>query len=231
MKESVSSFLGNVLSVILGIAITFAIQGMIDRSRDRKDVRHALELVRMELASNREDIGLIRDYLYQERASAFFFQKHGDSLAQVPEDSVSYHSGVLLADVSMSLSQDALSLLKMSSLFQKMGNTPLSMDIIRAYDACDLVVAHVNRHLAERNAHFEGTVHEANVGEITAGGIISVPRFLGTDFGRYAVRWLTAQAAPDRYTDVSDLDRAIDAIDAFLGKRAERPSRQSTVQP
>ena len=74
MKESVSSFLGNVLSVILGIAITFAIQGMIDRSRDRKDVRHALELVRMELASNREDIGLIRDYLYQERASAFFFQ-------------------------------------------------------------------------------------------------------------------------------------------------------------
>ena len=68
-------------------------------------------------------------------------------------------------------------------------------------------------------------------GGAKAGGIISVPRFLGTDFGRYAVRWLTAQAAPDRYTDVSDLDRAIDAIDAFLGKRAERPSRQSTVQP
>ena len=52
MKESAFHFFLDVLSVILGIVITFAIQGLIDRSRDRKNVRSAMELFRTELATN-----------------------------------------------------------------------------------------------------------------------------------------------------------------------------------
>ncbi len=231
MKESLTSFLGNVLSVILGIAITFAIQGMIDRGHDRKDVRSALELVRSELASNHEDIGIIRDYLRQERLSACYFQENGASLDACPEDSVSYHSGVILADVSMTLSQDALELLKMSSLFQKMGNTRLSMDIIRAYDACELVVASVDRHLISRDAHFEGAVDEKNAGQVASDGILSLRDFVATDYGRYAVRWLAVQPEPETYTDASDLERAIASIDGYLGgKRRHREAEISNHQ-
>ena len=55
MKE----FLSNLLSVVLGIAITFAVQAIIDRSQTKKDIRAALELVRTELGTNIDDIGVM----------------------------------------------------------------------------------------------------------------------------------------------------------------------------
>ena len=140
MKESVTSFLSNILAVILGIFITFTIQGMIDRSRDRKNARSSLELVRSELARNIEDVSIIKDYLNMEKQSAAYFITNKDSLDKCPDDSISYHSGIIFADVSMSLSMDALELLKMSSVFQQLGNNDLSMKIIRAYDCCGSIV-------------------------------------------------------------------------------------------
>ena len=59
MKESVSSFLSNVLSVILGIVITFTVQGIINRTNEKREVRSALDLVRSELVTNAEDIAIM----------------------------------------------------------------------------------------------------------------------------------------------------------------------------
>ena len=81
MNESFKSFLLNALSVILGIVITFTVQGMIDRSSDKADVRSALFLVRAELAKNMEDIDLMSDYLVQERESASYLISHMDDLS------------------------------------------------------------------------------------------------------------------------------------------------------
>ena len=142
MKESVSSFLSNVLSVILGIAITFAVQGMIDRSRVRKDVRSALKLIRTELQSNRADIATMADYLDSERAAAKYFLSLDDGWTGASSDSVGIYGGILLSDASIALSDDALQLLKMSSLFQSIGNDGLSMKIIHAYDTCELIAAY-----------------------------------------------------------------------------------------
>jgi hypothetical protein len=61
MKESTTNFFLNVLSVILGIVITFSIQGIINRAQDKKNVRSALELIRSELATNAEDISIMLD--------------------------------------------------------------------------------------------------------------------------------------------------------------------------
>ena len=226
MRASLTSFLRDVLSVILGIAITFTVQGIIDRSRDRKDVRSALELVRTELLSNRADILLVRDYLLQERSSAMYFVAHGASLADCPADSILYHSGMLLADVSIALSQDALELLKSSSLFQKMGNTRLSMDIIRAYDTCELLVGSVKHHLSARDARFDGAITEQTAGRFSAAGSLSIPEFIKTEYGRYAVQWLTVQPESSSSIDVSDIDRAVTSIDTYLQRRG-RSSRDS----
>ena len=51
-----SSFFPNILSVVLGIFITFGIQGMIDRRHEKKEVSSALELVLEELNSNKSDL-------------------------------------------------------------------------------------------------------------------------------------------------------------------------------
>ena len=63
MKESVKTFLKDLLAVVLGIFITFTIQGLINRSADKKDVRSSLELVRSELVRNIDDISVMKDHL------------------------------------------------------------------------------------------------------------------------------------------------------------------------
>ena len=189
-KELILGFITNLLAVILGIVITFAVQGMIDRARDRREVRSALELVRSELASNLDDIAVLDDHLHQEQASARYLTAHEKDLDRCPLDSVNYHTGVVYADVSVALSHDALELLKMSSLFPKIGDNSLSMKIIRAYDTCELMVANISRHFAARDAHGAGSV-----------------------------RWLAGLPDPSNYTDATDIRDALDAIDRFLRKR------------
>lgn len=216
MKESVASFLSNILAVILGIFITFTIQGMIDRSRDRKNARSSLELVRSELVRNIEDVAIIKEYLDMEKESAAYLIANKDSLDKCPDDSISYHSGIVFADVSMSLSMDALELLKMSSVFQKLGKNDLSMKIIRAYDCCGSIVSNVNRHISIRDSRYESAIDMETVGEYVSEGSIDIRDFIKTDYGSYAIEWLTNQPGIDNITDVSDLEDAIEAINHYL---------------
>ncbi len=220
MKASVSNFLSNVLSVILGIVITFAVQGFIDRSREKQEVRSALQLVRSELATNAEDVAIMADYLRQERKSAEYFLAHRQDLARCPADSVSYHSGIIFADASITLSDDALELLKMSSLFQKIGDVGLGMKIIRAYDSCASTAANLNHHISVRNERFDDSVNERTVRQYTSGGNIDIVDYLKTPYGLYSIRWLTAQADVELFSDTADIQAAIEAIDTYLqGKR------------
>lgn len=219
MKQSVSSFLTGLLSVILGIFITFTIQGMIDRSSDRKNVRSSLELVRSELVRNIEDISIMKDYLYKEKQSAQYLLDHKDSLDKCPLDSLNYHRGIVFADVAMSLSHDAQELLKMSSVFQKIGNNDLSMKLIRAYDCCVTIVNTLNRHIADRDARFENSIDKETAGLFAKEGSIDLENYLKTDYGYYAIKWLTTQSDPALFTDVTDLEDAISAIDVYLGKK------------
>lgn len=223
MKEPVASFLSNVLSVILGIVITFTVQGMIDRARERHEVRAALNLVRTELATNATDVAEMTDYLRQERVSANYFLKNLKTLEHCPNDSVRFHSGIIFADATITLSDDALELLKMSSLFQKIGDNDLAMKIIRAYDTCDNIAANLNRHVSQRNERFEESVNEKTAGQFATSGSIDLERYLKTPYGQYAIRWLTTQGDLDIMTDVSDLGAAIDAIDGYLqGRRRHK---------
>ena len=162
---------------------------MIANGQDRKDVRSALELVRSELATNLEDIVALDEYFDDTQASARYLAAHEKDLAQCPEDSVLLHTGIVYADVSVALSHDALELLKMSTLFPKIGDNNLSMKIIRAYDACDLTVSNVARYLTRRDNHRSEVA-----------------------------RWLIDQPIPEEYMDTGDIQDAIDAIDTFLRK-------------
>lgn len=222
MRQTLIDFFSNMIAVVLGIVITFYVQGLIDRASDRKEVRSALELVRSELNANMDDIALLENYLNDERKAAQFFLDHRNDLALCPEDSVSYHSGILFADVSISVCQDALQLLKMSSLFPKVGDNALSMKIIRAYDCCESVASTLNRHIQARDTRFENSVTQESAGRYARSGFIDIRDYLQTDYGLYAIRWLTNHAEPKYYTDVSDVQVAVEAIDSYLGGRHRR---------
>ena len=128
MSDAWKSFFSELVAVILGIVITFAGQGMIDRAHDRKEVRSALQLVRTELISNRQDIVDLREILEQVQESAQYLAdnpaqlKNIDRLDSTTLSTVTYHQGMVLAEVSVTLPHDALELLKTSSIFQKIGD-------------------------------------------------------------------------------------------------------------
>lgn len=219
MKDTTKAFFRQLLSVVLGIIITFSLQGIRDRTRVRREVRSALELVRAELVANIDDIGTMSDYLRQERKSAEYFLQNRTRLATCPADSVNFHSGVIFAEASITLSQDALELLKMSSLFQKIGDNDTSMKIIRAYDTCSSAAANLNRHIDARNALYDGSVNETTARKFASTGSIDIKEFIKTSIGLYTIRWLSLQAGPEYYANVEDLEEAVAAIDDYLGSK------------
>ena len=152
MSDAWKSFFSELVAVILGIVITFAGQGAIDRAHSRKEVRSALQLVRTELISNRQDIADLRETLDQVQQSAQYLNDNPELLKNVHRldsatlNTVTYHQGMVYAEVSVTLPHDALELLKTSSIFQKIGDNTLSMKIIRAYDTCQNIVESIDRH-------------------------------------------------------------------------------------
>ena len=207
-------FLTKLLSVVLGIAITFTVQGIMDRKHTKKDVRAALELVRTELGTNIDDIGVMTDYLKKERAAAQYFVDHRKTLAKCPADSISYHSSFLFADATISMSSDALELLKNSSLFQKIGDKDLSMKIIRAYDTCGAIASSMNRHLEDRNNRFDKAINNETAKQLITGSNINIRKFISSPYGAYSVQWVANQPDPSQYVDISDINAAIEAINS-----------------
>ena len=193
MSDAWKSFFSELVAVILGIVITFAGQGAIDRAHSRKEVRSALQLVRTELISNRQDIVDLREILEQVQESAQYLAdnpaqlKNIDRLDSTTLSTVTYHQGMVLAEVSVTLPHDALELLKTSSIFQKIGDNSLSMKIIRAYDSCSQMAISVDRHIAERNAQPADSLYN----------------------------WIELHD-PRVFADPADIDKAITAINVYL---------------
>ena len=193
MSDAWKSFFSELIAVILGIVITFAGQGIIDRAHNRKEVRSALQLVRTELVSNRQDIAELRDILEQVQQSAQYLVDNSELLKDVHSldstalNTVTYHQGMVYAEVSVTLPHDALELLKTSSIFQKIGDNTLSMKIIRAYDCCQVMVESIDRHFIAKTAQTDENLPN----------------------------WLLLHS-PLPYIDPADLDKAITAINVFL---------------
>ena len=189
-KEAFLDFLTRLLPVVTGIAITFMVQGYVNRKHDQKSVHAALELVRTELTSNLNDIEHLNDFLREQQTSAKYLVEHQNDLKSCPAEIVRYHQGIVNAYVALTLSDAALELLKLSSLFQKIGDNSLSMKIIGAYDTCDIMVADVTRFFAHR---------DAQTGDPSP--------------------WLLEKSPLILTESMVDIESAIEAIDAFLAKQ------------
>ena len=193
MSDAWKSFFSELVAVILGIVITFAGQGAIDRAHNRKEVRSALQLVRTELISNRQDIADLRETLDQVQQSAQYLNDNPELLKNVHHldtatlNTVTFHQGMVYAEVSVTLPHDALELLKTSSIFQKIGDNTLSTKIIRASDTCHNIVESIDRHFIAKTTQTDEDLP----------------------------KWLLIHS-PLPYVDPADIDTAITAINVFL---------------
>lgn len=133
-KINWSSFATDILSVVLGIAITFGIQGLIDRRHEKKEVMAALELVREELINNNNNLKDVIGIISSERDAAQSVRSNIRTLQKCDPDSVILWNSILGSEYFFTVTDDALELLKSSSLFQKINDKNLALGIIKSYD-------------------------------------------------------------------------------------------------
>lgn len=134
IKFDWNSFFTNILAVVLGIFITFWIQGIIDRKQERKEVMSALELVKEELINNTDNLKDVINIINSERSSAQSLQGYIGNIDQCSVDSLVVWNAYLGNEYFFTVTNDALELLKSSSLFQKINDKSLALGIIKAYD-------------------------------------------------------------------------------------------------
>lgn len=140
------AFFGDILSVMLGIFITFGIQGMIDRRAERKDVKSALALVREELVVNKGSLEEVINLISSEKDAAVYIRNNAGQLSKCNQDTLNLKNAFLTSEYFFTVTDDALELLKTSSLFQKMNDNELALSIIKAYDYLDVNSQAFNKH-------------------------------------------------------------------------------------
>lgn len=127
------SFVLNFLAVVLGIAITFAVDNMISSGSERREVKSSLNLVKNELLDDIRYADEADSMLLSYSRSAEFLVRYEGKYDRAPSDSLQMYAIIPLTIMEVTYSDDALDLLKTSSLFTKIGDLDLSLDIIHTY--------------------------------------------------------------------------------------------------
>lgn len=210
----------NFLSVCLGIAITFAGQGLINRHSERQEVRSSLMLVRNELIDNKSYVEMADTVFTLFSDAARFLIRYEGHYKDAPADSMAMYCNVPLSSYDISHSSEALELLKNSSLFTKIKDLDLSLDIIHTYGIIEDEIKTV-RFYHEREAKYLEDALVGKAKEVLSGDGVTAEALwsaiTSTNEGRQFLRELYRL---QMYHDSSKTKEAIDAtisrIDAYV---------------
>lgn len=131
--NDVKGFLLNFMAVVLGIVITFSGEALISSHNEKKEVYSSLDLVKNELQDNLDYIQMADSVLRSYSHAADFLLKYEGHYDKAPIDSLILYTQYAFLMFEVSASQEALELLKTSSLFTKIKDQKLSLDIIHTY--------------------------------------------------------------------------------------------------
>lgn len=133
-RRNWESFVMNLLAVILGIVITFAGEAWVKEREEHRDVNEALRLVRDELRENRATLCFLDQQTAKEGRAARYLSGYFGCYERCDRDSMVAYCNLPLSTSTAELSDDAMELLKSSSLFQKIEDKELALNIIEAYN-------------------------------------------------------------------------------------------------
>jgi len=219
-RFDVVGFFSNILAVILGIAITFSLQGIIDTRNQKENVMSALRIVGEELTGCRNDLADCAAFLDKERTAALYLSRNLSQLHSCPVDSVAEYGTLYISEMLLTLPDDALELLKSSSLFSAINDNDLSLAIIRAYDQCNALRQIFNRHEEKKSATLEKIFIEKGVDKcVNPDGSISISELMNNKNGMYLTSQLLSSSAKNLMTGIKDIDTAIKQIDDYLNAR------------
>lgn len=126
-------FFRNFIAVMLGIIITFAGSDWITERNTQKELEKSLQLVKSELLLNKETIQEMGKRVAWEQKAARYLFKYKNKENEVSQDSVNQYLPFLFQWSKFTFTNDAIEMLKTSSLIQKIRNKELALQIIKAY--------------------------------------------------------------------------------------------------
>lgn len=209
-----ASFVSNIIAVILGIFITFGIQGLIDRRSEKKDVASALELVKDELISNVNSLQDVIGIIVEERLSAELIRANLSDLSKVDQDSLLNSNAVICTEYFFTVTDDALELLKTSSLFQKINDRNLALGIIRAYDFLNANSQAFNMHEKLKiSLCEEANTEEVKKASLNSSGMDYLKSFYGSDKAGYLLKSVVDMSDESFLkSGLSEIEATINAI-------------------
>ncbi len=159
-KKDWFGYLMNFVAVCLGIVITFAGQGLINRHAERNEVKSSLMLVKNELQDNLSYIELADSMLARYSAAAEFLIRYEGHYSDASQDSMAVYCNVPLTVIEITHSEEALELLKNSNLFTKIKDLDLSLEIIHTYGAIADEMTLVKFYNEHKNDYLEEAMTE-----------------------------------------------------------------------
>lgn len=205
--------------VIIGIVVTFAGSGMIERSRQARDVRAAMMLVHSELETNRMKIQEVWDWIQCEADAYRILTANRHDLKGIPQDTMDSFMPVFGRVLSFHPRQDAFDVLKNSGLMASIRDKDFLLTITQGYATLDELEENVGMYF-NLKVTAQGDMSKAfsrSQREIYYSGdmygmwdcILSVPS--SYDFVLSAPYFF-----PEGYTEglLADVDRSIRAIEA-----------------
>lgn len=205
------SFTTDILSVVLGIVITFGIQGIIDRKHEKKEVLASLDLVKDELVNNKDNLQDVLDIISAERSAAQSISANRTNLHRCDPDSVTVWNSTLASEFFFTVTDEALELLKSSSLFQKINDKNLALSIIKAYDYLEADAKAFNTHEQYKiSLYMEANTDKAKRASMVSSGPAYLKTFYSTPEAFFFLK------SVEEMSEDSFLGSAIGEIEAVI---------------
>jgi len=211
------AFIANILAVILGIVITFSIQGVIDKRNEKENVRSALQLVENELKDCRGNFQTFMEYVELNSKAAGYILDHSDDLFSCPKDSLLSCNKILRSTQIITMPSDALELLKTSSLFHAIGNNDLSVTILRTYNMCQAMLQ-VFSYYENMKSDLDKMIkmNHPSIEDKESDMYINLNKLCKDSEVMSALVSLKVFKLPFSTVTLSEIDQTIDAIEEYL---------------
>lgn len=137
-------FFRNFIAVVLGIVLTFAGSDWITERNTQKEVEKSLLLVKSELLLNREEMQAMAMRVSLEQKAASYLFEYKNKKSEISQDSVKRYLPLIFQWSKFTFTNDAMEMLKSSSLIHKIKNKELALQIIKAYGTIKAVQSAFN---------------------------------------------------------------------------------------
>ncbi len=126
-------FYRDLVSVVIGIVLTFGASALIRQCSDRKETKNVLTMVKHELSDNLAMIAAQKGYLAHEKSGATAMLPYIHDPERLPVDSLSKYLDVLSRSRYFVLPDNSFAVLKNSKQAQSLGNNELMRGLFATY--------------------------------------------------------------------------------------------------